>query len=268
VQWAITRANLFSGLPHLGDVALLGARLGLSADQTVYALLGVYVFALAGLLLGAATRFMAILAWGLHFLWIHAGGGMVYGMDVFTHIALFYCVFMPAGGSLSVDAWRRGAPSPPSVAAGVTRRLLQLQVCIVYLSAGVEKGLGGQWWTGEAMWRALTMPTFRQFDFHWMAWVPWLPMLIGWGTILVEAGYCFAVWKPRLRTPWLAMVVGMHLMIGLTMGMWLFGLIMIVLNIGAFGAETVADLRLIVPRVRLALSRRRLGLRPASLAGD
>jgi hypothetical protein len=270
VQWAITRANLYEGLPHIGDVALMGARAGLTPDQTVWTLLGIYVFVLVGLLLGAATRVMAVVAWCIHFLWIHAGGGLVYGMDVFTHIALFYCMFMPAGRTLSLDAWIRGARPEPSVSAGVTRRMLQLQLCIVYFSAGVEKAMGEQWWNGEAMWRAFTMPIFRHFDFGWMAWVPWLPVLIGVGTMFLEVGYCLAIWNRRLRTPWLALVMGMHLMIGLTMGMWLFGLIMIVLNVGAFGAEALADARALVPRLRAVARARRWArpLRDAPVAGD
>jgi hypothetical protein len=240
VQWAITRANLFPGLPHLGDFVLRLQRLGLTADQAVYGILAVYVAVLGGLLLGVATRATAVAAWGLHYLWIHAGGGMVYGMDVFTHIALFYLIWMPCGEAVTVAALRRPPPAD-SVSAGVTRRMLQLHLCIVYLSAGVEKAMGIQWWNGEAMWRTLTMPTFRQFDFHWLAWVPWLPMALGWGTLVVEIGYCGAVWFRRTRAAWVAMALAMHLMIGVLMGMWLFGLIMMLLNLGAFGSELVAE---------------------------
>ena len=36
---------------------------------------------------------------------------------------------------------------------------------------------------------------------------------------------------------WLISVLGMHIAIGLTMGMYLFALIMIVLNVAAFGLD-------------------------------
>jgi hypothetical protein len=263
VQWAITRANLYPGLPHLGDVVMRLERFGLSADQAVYALMGVYVLALCGLLLGVASRAMALAAWCLHYLWIHAGGGMVYGMDVFTHIALFYCILMPCGEAVSIRSLRRGTPAPPSTAAGVTRRMLQLHLCVVYLSAGMEKAMGVQWWNGEAMWRSLTMPTFSRFDLHWLAWVPWIAMLAGWFTMVVEIGYLAAIWSRRTRLLWFSMAIGMHLMIGLLMGMWLFGLIMVLLNLGAFGTEALADARPLLAAARLR-TRRPARLRPAA----
>ena len=46
----------------------------------------------------------------------------------------------------------------------------------------------------------------------------------------------------RTRAFWLAGILLMHLSIGLTMGLYLFGLIMIVLNLAAFGPEYLAKL--------------------------
>ncbi len=241
VQWAITRAHLYPGLPHLGDVALLLGRLGLTSDQSIHALLGVYIVVLTGLLAGLATRWMAVLAWFINFLWMHAGGGLVYGMDIFAHIALFYCMIMPCGSALSLDVSWRKRPSQPSVAAGVTRRMLQLHMCIIYFSSGLEKASGIQWWNGEAIWRSAMLPVFFQFDLHWLAYVPWLAAVIGWSTVATETGYAFLVWSRRTRIVALALVVGMHFFIGLFLGMWLFGLIMIIMNFGGFGYEATQD---------------------------
>jgi len=243
VQWAITRVNLYPGLPHIGDFALLLARWGFTPDQTVWLFMGFYVLALCGLLVGFASRLMAILAWFIHFLWMHAGGGLIYGMDIFVHIALFYCMIMPVGAAISLDARRARLEPVPSVAAGVTRKMLQLHMCIIYLSAGLEKAAGVQWWNGEAVWRALILPVFHQFDFGWLAWVPWLPMILGWPVMVIETGYAVFMWLPKMRRLWFALVVGMHLGIGLFLGMWLFAGIMIVLNVGAFGWEVLQDVK-------------------------
>jgi hypothetical protein len=241
VQWAITRANLYDGLPHLGNISLLLGRLGLTPDQSVHTVLGVYVVAILGLMLGLVTRWMAALAWFCNFLLIHAGGGLVYGMDIFTHIALFYLLIMPAGNALSLDVRFRWKKAEPSVAAGITRRMLQLHLCIIYFSSGLEKAAGIQWWNGEAIWRSVTLPTFVQFDMHWLAYVPWLPAMIGWSVLILETGYAFFVWRRSTRMIWLPAVVAMHFSIGLFLGMWLFGLIMIIMNLGAFGYEAVND---------------------------
>lgn len=239
VQWLITRANLYPGLPHLGDLAALLLRVGISPDQSVYIVVGAFLVVLVGLLFGIATRFMAIAAWGIHFLLIHAGGGLIYGMDIFAHIALMFCAIMPVGAALSVDLLFARRPARWSVAAGFTRKLLQIQMCAVYFSAGLEKALSTQWVTGDAIWRATMLPTFRQFDMTWLAWVPAAALLIGWSVIALELGYSIAMWFPRTRTLWMYGVIAMHLGIGMLLGMWLFALIMIVLNVGAFGYEAL-----------------------------
>lgn len=241
VQWAITRANLFPGLPHLGDVALLTGHLGLTSDQAIHLVLGVYIVGLCGLLAGLATRWMAVLVWFTNFLWMHAGGGLVYGMDIFAHIALFYLMIMPCGAALSLDVHWRKRSSQPSVSAGVTRRMLQFHMCIIYFSSGLEKAMGIQWWNGEAIWRSAMLPVFHQFDLHWLAYVPWLPMMVGWSTVAAETSYAFLVWSRRTRIFAVALLVSMHFFIGLFLGMWLFGIIMIIMNLGAFGYEAWQD---------------------------
>lgn len=235
IQWAITKSTTLPWLPHLGDLAIWLAPLGLSAGQTVLAVLALFHLGAVLLLLGFLTRASAALCWLLHFLLLSAGGGMVYGMDMFAHLALFYCVIMPCGAALSVDARRSRRPIMPSTAAGVTRRMLQIHLCLVYFSAGFEKALGEQWWNGEAVWRSLTMPTFRQFEFGWLAGQPWIPASLGWLTLATEILYGVFIWPRRTRPIWLAATIGMHVFIAFFLGLWLFAAIMILLNLGAFG---------------------------------
>jgi len=52
---------------------------------------------------------------------------------------------------------------------------------------------------------------------------------------VLEFGYPFFIWRRRTRRIWLFGICGVHIAIGLTMGMYLFSLIMIVLNVAAFG---------------------------------
>ena len=69
---------------------------------------------------------------------------------------------------------------------------------------------------------------------------------------LLEIGYPVFIWPRRTRLIWLVSIMGMHVAIGLTMGMYLFALIMIVLNAAAFG-----------PTVRLGRARGLLSTAPA-----
>jgi hypothetical protein len=54
---------------------------------------------------------------------------------------------------------------------------------------------------------------------------------------LLEISYPIFIWDRRTRGIWLICICAMHVAIGLTMGMYLFAFIMIVLNIAAFGPE-------------------------------
>jgi hypothetical protein len=57
--------------------------------------------------------------------------------------------------------------------------------------------------------------------------------------VLLEVGYPFGIWFNRTRGFWLAGIILLHLGIALFMGMYLFSLIMIVLNAAAFAPEII-----------------------------
>lgn len=247
VQWAITRSNLDSYLPHIGNVALLLKPLGVSADQTVFSLAFLDIAVLVALAAGWHTRACAIAAFALDILFIHAAGGLLYGADIFIHIAFFYLVFMPSGDAFSLDARAGRRVNRPSVAAGLTRRLLQLHLVIVYVSSGIEKSLGLQWWNGDAVWRAIALPAFRRpaylkIDLSTLAHAPWIPLASGWLVLLVETGYGVFIWRRRTRLVWLCLALGMHAFIGVFLGMALFAAIMALLNLAAFGPEALEDI--------------------------
>lgn len=165
----------------------------------------------------------------------------LYGVDMFAHIGLFYCVWFPVGQALSLDhAWRAESVSDrsnqPSFAAWLGLRILQLHVCIIYTASGVEKASGEQWWNGEAIWRAVMgAPLGSPIDCSFLADLPWLAMGLCWMTLLLEAGIVVFVWHPRLRKLWLVGIVGMHLGIAVVLGLWTFSAVMIVFDVAAFG---------------------------------
>jgi hypothetical protein len=59
--------------------------------------------------------------------------------------------------------------------------------------------------------------------------------VVGISVWLIEIGYPLLIWSKRTRNIWLICVIIMHVAIGLMMGMYLFALVMIVLNVAAFG---------------------------------
>ncbi len=235
ITWVISDITFGRGIPHLSSVMdLLGNRA--STEHVLAVVIAVYAVALIALLCGLSTRIAAMVAWVIHLTLSASGAMSAYGVDLFGQIALFYCVVTPAGAVWSIDA-RRGGSSLPSAGNRILLRLIQAHVCVVYWSAGFAKAQGSEWWNGEAIWRAFMQPQFRQFDYSWMASVPLIPLLAGWGTLLIELGYSAFIWSRRTRPVWLIATVALHAGIAVMLGLYLFGAIMIVLNVAAFGSE-------------------------------
>lgn len=241
VQWEISKAFNHSWHLHLQDVYLLIRPWGVDDQQFIYLFYGVYVLSGLGLLIGLATRFWAILSWLCHYILMSSLPTFVYGVDIFLHISLFYLMLMPAAKAFSLDL-RLGWASPePTWASTLAIRVLQIHLCLAYFSAGYEKMLYTNWWEGDVLWRAVIQPDFRQFDLYWLAEVPWLVMALSWFTMFIETFYFIGMWVPRLRVFWLLAMVGLHVGIGLFLGLYLFGLIMIVLSVSAFGYDAWQD---------------------------
>jgi HTTM domain len=233
VQWSITDGDVLLGVPRVRWVAELLAPLGASADDAVRLVFLVYAASLACLLIGWRTRLSAVLAWLTHLALNMSGNAIMYGVDQFAHIALFYCTWMPVGEALSADRRAGRTSGAASELARISLRVLQLHLCVVYFSSGIEKAMGEQWWNGEAIWRALMWPALGQFDFTWLASVPWLAMLACWGTLLVEIAYPLFIWHRRTRLPWALATIGLHLGIAVALGLVSFAGVMIVLNVAA-----------------------------------
>jgi hypothetical protein len=156
-------------------------------------------------------------------------------MDNFTTIGLFYLMISPLPDRWSIDYRFRGRPVQVAEKHGFFRRILQLHLCIVYFFGGIAKIVGPGWWNGESVWRALTQPPFDVIPpdilVRFKAVLPTCGILV----CLLESGYPIFIWMRRTRLVWLAAIIAMHIAIGLAMGMYLFALILIVLNLSAFG---------------------------------
>jgi hypothetical protein len=207
-----------------------------TSDSALLACFAAYVVALHLLLFGWCTRTAAIASWLLHLSLKTSGSASAYGVFEFTTIALFYCAVFPVGAAWSVDA--RGREETPSARTRLALRVLQIHLCIVYLSSGLEKLSGVQWRTGEAMWRAIMRPSWEPFDLSWLAFHPVVALLGCWATLAVEIGYAFFVWPRATRRWWILATIGMHCGIAVVLGLWSFSALMIVYSVAAFSVAT------------------------------
>lgn len=240
IQWLISE-RIFSTdtLPHIILVASFLKPYGISENQSVFIVTYFYLFSLIGLMLGYYTRIMAILAFIAHLTLINTANLYAYGVESFTHLALFYSIFLPRNTIFSLDSYLHKSAQENVETGEILLLIIRIHLCIVYFTTGIAKMGGDQWWNGEATWRALCQPQFAQFDLTFIAQLPWFSKLLSWSTLLVETAYPLFIWYPQTRRFWLFATVGLHAGIGIFMGLRLFATIMILLNLLVWGLDII-----------------------------
>ncbi len=228
-------------VPRLGWLVALGAHVGLNEETVVSVAWICLLVAGCGLLVGLACRYSAVVAWFLHLCAAKSGGFVSYGVDNFMTIGLFYLMLSPLPDRYALD-WRlrEVRPKNPQL-LGFWRRVLQLHLCVIYFFSGLTKCLGSGWWDGSSVWRSLIRPPFNVIDPEILVRWNYLFPVAAIFVCLLELGYPFFIWNERTRKIWLICICGMHIAIGVTMGMYLFALIMIILNVAAFGSALIGE---------------------------
>jgi hypothetical protein len=228
-------------VPRLGWLVALGAHVGLHEETVVSVAWICLLVAGCGLLVGLACRYSAVVAWFLHLCAAKSGGFVSYGVDNFMTIGLFYLMLSPLPDRYALD-WRllELRPKNPQL-LGFWRRVLQLHLCVIYFFSGLTKCLGSGWWDGSNIWRSLIRPPFNIIDPEILVRWNYLFPVAGILICVLELGYSFFIWNSGTRRIWLICICGMHFAIGVTMGMYLFALIMIVVNVAAFGQGVIGD---------------------------
>ena len=243
VQWEVSRALNQPWHIHMEGIYNLFAPFGFSPDTVCYIVYGTYVTSALGLLLGWYTRIWAVLVYLCHYVMMSTLPTFVYGVDIFTHISLFYLMVMPASKAFSLDVLQGRSDPTPTWDSTLAIRVLQIHLCLIYISAGFEKMRYAVWWEGNVLWRAMVQPDFRQHNMEFLAWYPVVSMLLSWFTMFIEAFYFVGVWIKNVRVYWLVGMILLHLGIGMFLGLWLFGIIMILLSLSAFGFDAYTDIK-------------------------
>jgi uncharacterized membrane protein YphA (DoxX/SURF4 family) len=197
------------------------------------------------LMVGFFSRTMAVLGFVIAVSYANrVTPGAYFGLDKINCMLVMYLMLGPCGARYSLDRiWRlrRGAPSevPPSVAANVAIRLIQVHMCIIYLFSGLGKLQGETWWSGTAVWLSSANLEYQSLDMLWLASHPWLINFLTHATVFWELSYCALVW-PRLTRPWvLFLAVCVHGGIAIAYGMITFGLVMLIGNLAFISPQTV-----------------------------
>ncbi|HEY8378878.1 MAG TPA: hypothetical protein VIK91_20440 [Nannocystis sp.] len=231
------------GPPHLPALGALVVRLtgGGAAESALLVALGLlYLGSLVAMLVGWRTRVAGACAWLLHLVFVMLAPHTNYGADEFASMFLFYAMLAPGAGALALDRRAGRAPAAPRATDRLVLRIMQIHLSFAYCLSGIEKASGEQWWSGEAIWRALTGQGYRLFDLTWLAHWPALAALAGWLVLVIEIGYPL-IWLRATRPAWVVAVAAMHAGIGIFMGLHVFAALMIVLTVALFGVRADPD---------------------------
>ncbi len=221
--------------PRLGWIVAVGNYLGLDQYPTLWFVWWCLVCCALCLLAGILCRSAAVLVWFLHLCTTNSAALFSYGVDNFTSIGLFYLMLAPLPDQWSLDARMRRTTPKDRRLQGFHRRILQMHMCLIYFFGGIAKSVGVGWWNGTSLWRALIRPPFDVIRPDLLILGKNILPVLGILVCVAETGYPFFIWPRKTRPVWLASIIGMHVVIGIAMGMYLFALIMVVLNTSAFG---------------------------------
>ena len=194
------------------------------------------------LTVGFYTRITSVLAWLITLAYCHRLTGAFFGLDQVNAMLAMYVMLGPSGAVYSVDRWlskRRAGQGnridhtevASCVSTNVAIRLIQLHMCVIYMFGGISKMRGELWWDGSAVWYAVANLEYQSLDMTWLVRSPFLIALLSHVTVLWELFFCALVWPKRTRPIVLCVAVGMHGGIGLFLGMWTFGLAMLIANL-------------------------------------
>lgn len=202
-----------------------------SSDAAIAIIRGLALVGGCGLCLGIFPRCAALCAWlaAVSYSWrnmdiLHSGDNLI-------RIGTFFLIFARSDGALALPRairralWPRapsgGEPSRDLVSAW-PQRILQLQLCVLYLVAGIWKAMGPTWRNGTAVGLVLQLGEFQRFPIPDFFMTPFMSQVMTYGTLAFELGFPLLVWIPSLRIPVLLLGIAFHAGLDWVMNVQLF----------------------------------------------
>lgn len=196
----------------------------------IHALHTFFLLLLLMLVVGLFTRPVSILVYILHLNFIFRNPTVMFGVDMIATFFFLYLPFTQAGARLSIDAWLRKRRQKNmlnhSSLSHIFLRLMQIQLCIIYAYAGLEKLKGTRWWDGSAIWDIFSMGTMQRWDFSFVAHIPVVISVMTYVVLFWEIFFPIMVWSKPLRPYVLAFGIALHVGIGVFMNLPSFAAMM------------------------------------------
>ncbi|WP_046743245.1 HTTM domain-containing protein [Kordia zhangzhouensis] len=229
LQQAVNERYIFWYQPVLGWFADIFGYVGISYNATFLIFLAMYMLSLACLWFNFKRPVFAVLSWFIHFMFVNSTYLFSYGADYFVSFMLFMNILICAGYLFKKE--HRGALYSFAI------RFLQLHLCLVYFFAGIGKLLGTDWLDGNAIWMVIntyTSSTIADGSTAMVAY-PIIFKILAWGTVILELLYPILIYSKQTRKVTLVLVLMLHAGIGIFMQFYIFAVLMMLLNIIAFG---------------------------------
>jgi hypothetical protein len=146
--------------------------------------------------------------------------------DTLLRASAFFLMFAPAGAALSLDRlrniWRGRETAEIRPRAPWAQRMIQIELCLMYLMTFWNKSLGPAWIDGTALYYVYHLDQFRRFPVPDFFQELKMVRLETWFTLAAEFALGVLVWIKELRYPVLAIGVVLHLSLEYSMNVPLF----------------------------------------------
>jgi len=186
------------------------------------------VIGLLLLTLGLGGRLLNLICWILHIGFLQRNYSVAFGADVIGGVLLFLMIGTQSCGTLSL--WsvikRREKIVASDLFTCVFYRMIQIQLCLIYLYTGLEKLKGMTWWDGTALWSVLANTQMVTMDLSWLRHFPILIVLLTFSCVLFEIFFTPLIWNPQTRRSVLIAGVFFHLGIAFLMALMNFSVVM------------------------------------------
>lgn len=227
IQNSVNDQHIFSYQPVFNWFSTPLLVIGIPENVTILFFIAVYIGSFFGLFFNKYRFVSAILAWFIHLLIVNSNFLFAYGADNMITTLLFvnilFCVPFK-------DVAKK------NMIYSFAIRFLQVQMCLIYFFGGLGKSLGTDWFDGNAIWYVINIysDNYVGIALNFINY-PIVFKLICWSVVFVELMYPFLIYVPKIKKIILTKIILLHVLIGIFMNLYIFAIVMILLNVIAFG---------------------------------
>ena len=198
--------------------------------SAVYFVLGVHIGFLMLVLLGLFTPVSVIVVYMTLTSLVNRNLALCNGGDVVARVMWFLLIFASSGHAFSLDEYLFYRPNMPDkeylMQAPWALRLMQIQLCVIYLRSVYWKLKGRTYRNGTALYYALRNDTYARMSVPAFLLQKPLIRFLTWGVLAAEVFLGVGLWIRELQYPAIATGFLLHMSIELTLNVHLFGWLM------------------------------------------